>query len=90
MFTSTLKEKLNMRLLKVMIISLLLCGCDAAKLDKEFFPTPQESAQKINYVKDNRTGLCFVYNPVNNGHGFTQDVYTNVPCTPEVEGLLVK
>lgn len=79
-----------MRLLKVMTTSLILLGCDAAQMDKEFFPTPQESAQKIQYVKDNRTGLCFVYNGVNNGHGFTQDVYANVPCTPEVEKLLSK
>ena len=76
-----------MRLLKVAIISLLLLGC-SEQTRKEMFPSATESAQHIRYVKDKRTNLCFVYNYVTNSSMGSYDVYTNVPCTPEVEKLL--
>lgn len=64
-----------MRLLKVMITSLLfLAGCETSK----------ETLNKITYYKDERTGLCFVDNVTYYGY----DVFTNVPCTPEVEKVI--
>lgn len=73
-----------MRLLKVAIISLLV-GC---------MPTgtkaTQEEATKLEYYKDTRTNLCFVRNVVTNSNGFSDNIFTNVPCSPEVEKLLSK
>lgn len=78
-----------MRLLKLMTISLLVLGCDQPQTNgQNLSPT----AQNIGYVKDERTGLCFVDNIVHDGYyglGYTH-VYTNVPCSPEVERILVK
>jgi hypothetical protein len=77
-----------MRLLKVSSLCLLLLGCNESAR-KEFFPTPTENAQRILYVKDQRTGLCFVFNSVGaSAQGGGGDVYTNVPCSPEVERLI--
>jgi len=80
-----------MRLLKVAIISLLLVGC-SEETRKQMFPSPQVQAQGIRYVKDERTGLCFVDSTVDDGyHGMgTSHIYSSVPCTPEVEKLLSK
>ena len=63
-----------MRLLKLTIISLLLCGCE----------TTTETVTKLRYYKDDRTNLCFVQNRTYYGY----DVFANVPCTPEVEKLV--
>jgi len=63
-----------------------LSSCEAARAG--FFPTIQEKANSITYVKDSRTGLCFVYNTVLTN--VNSVIMTNVPCTPEVERLLVK
>ncbi len=41
----------------------------------------------LEYVKDYRTGLCFVNNPLYDTHGKTH-VLTNVPCNDEVENLV--
>ena len=79
-----------MRLLKLTIISLLLMACDEPKTNNGEKLSP--TAQNVGYVKDERTGLCFVDNVVHDGYyglGFTH-VYSNVPCSPEVERLLVK
>jgi hypothetical protein len=78
-----------MRLLKVMIISLLLMACDEST-KREWFPPAQDRVQSLSYVKDNRTGLCFTYMSVTNSNGFSSDVFSNVPCTPEVEKLIQK
>lgn len=50
------------------------------------FPTTKEVAQQIVYVKDERTGLCFVHNLVYTD--INSDVFTYVPCTPEVIKLI--
>jgi len=79
-----------MRLLKVAIISLLLFGCSEENR-KKFFPTAAERTEGIRYVKDQRTGLCFVYNYVDSSaQGGGGAVFANVPCSPEVEKLIEK
>ena len=84
-----LKGRLNMLLPKVSKIVLLLCliGC-SNETRKEWFPTRAEAANSILYVKDTRTGLCFVSNEILTD--INSIVLTNVPCTPEVEKLLLK
>lgn len=73
---------------KILLLCLLLLACDE-ETRRRMNPTPQEEAQEIHYVKDNRTGLCFVYNSIGmSAQGGGGDVYTNVPCTPEVEKLI--
>lgn len=76
-----------MHLLRVVIISLLLVGC-SEESRRELFPNATERAQQLDYYKDKRTNLCFVHNSVTNSNGFSRDIYTNVPCTPEVEKLI--
>ncbi len=78
-----------MRLLKVMTISLLLVGCDE-QTRKDMFPTPAEEAAQVHYYKDPRTNLCFVRSYVNEYPMGTATIFTNVPCTPEVEKLISK
>jgi len=72
-----------------MIISLLLFACDP-ETRKEVFPSTARKANQISYYKDNRTNLCFAHSTVWNGHGTSSDIFANVPCTPEVESLLIK
>lgn len=78
-----------MRLLKLTIISLVLVCCtESSRAD--MFPSDAQKAQRLIYVKDNRTNLCFVRSYVMNSSMGSYDIYANVPCTPEVERLLVK
>lgn len=42
--------------------------------------------QTVEYHRDSRTGLCYA----TYGLGMQNGTMTNVPCTPEVEKLLVK
>ncbi len=42
-------------------------------------------AAEVEYLKDHRTDLCFAQ--YFNGKGWS---VTNVPCTPEVQRLIVK
>lgn len=75
--------------MKKILLCLLLMGCDEGSKEsfrKEVFPTTHEQAQRIHYVKDKRTDLCFVYNSVLTD--VNSVVFTNVPCTPEVEKLI--
>ena len=85
------KEKLDMRLLKIAIISLplFLMACDE-KARAKAFPSEYERAQDLSYVKDERTNLCFVHNYVQNSNLGTYHIFVNVPCTPEVEKLIHK
>ncbi len=69
-------------------VASLLC-CDESTR-REYFPPAQDRVQYLDYVKDNRTGLCFTFMSVTNSNGFSSDVFSNVPCTPEVERLLKK
>lgn len=72
----------------ILLMCFTLLACDE-ETRKRMNPTPQEEAQGIHYVKDNRTGLCFVYNSIGmSAQGGGGDVYTNVPCTPAVEALI--
>jgi len=74
--------------MKKILLLIGLLGC-SEETKHRLFPTPQESAQDILYVKDNRTGLCFVYNGIGgSAQGGGGNVYTNGPCTPEVEGRI--
>jgi len=83
-----LMERLNMHSLKaISLLLLFLLGCSEATR-KEIFPTRAEGANRILYVKDTRTGLCFVSNEILTD--INSVVLTNVPCTPEVEKLLLK
>lgn len=64
-----------------------LCSC-SEQSRADLFPSAAQRASQITYVKDSRTNLCYVYNYVDNGHGFSSDIFVNVPCTPEVEKLI--
>jgi hypothetical protein len=65
-----------MRLLKVMTISLLLVACESSA----------KQVDGLRYYKDHKTNLCFVEN--NTYYGY--EVFSNVPCTPEVEALIAQ
>lgn len=68
-----------MRLLKASSLLVFLLGCEASA---------KEEVNSFSYYKDTRTNLCFVVSGINNGHMVTYHVYSNVPCTPEVEKLI--
>ncbi len=75
--------------MKKILLCLLLISCNEDSREsfrKEVFPTAHEEAQRIFYVKDNRTNLCFVRNSILTD--VNSVVFTNVPCTPEVEKLI--
>lgn len=69
--------------MKKLLVLLCLVGCGMTGPAE----TKQE-VQSVQYYKDNRTGLCFVRNTVTNSNAFTDNVFCNVPCTPEVEALI--
>lgn len=71
-----------MRLLKASSL-LFLLGCGITNTAQT-----KEEAKQLEYYKDTRTNLCFVRNAVENSNGFGYNVFTNVPCTPEVEALI--
>lgn len=67
------------------LLFLFLVGCGISG------PTEtKKEAQTIDYYKDERTGLCFARSAVENSNGFGHNIFSYVPCTPEVEKLLVK
>jgi len=69
------------KILLLMCLGLLACD--------QISTTPNQDAQTIRYVKDQRTGLCFAYNYVSgSAYGGGGEVLTHVPCTPEVEKLI--
>ena len=71
-----------MHLLKVSSLLLLVaCGItNPAETKKEI--------EQIEYYKDSRTNLCFVRSAVENSNAIGYNVFTYVPCTPEVEKLI--
>jgi hypothetical protein len=70
---------------KFLLLFVLLVGCGPTDI-----ASTNAQVQYMEYYKDNRTGLCFVRNYVGDGHGGYYNVFTYVPCTPEVEKYLVK
>lgn len=73
----------------IILLCLVLFACNEDSREnfrKEAFPTVQEQALRVTYVKDSRTNLCFVYNSVLTD--VNSVVFTNVPCSPEVERLI--
>lgn len=75
--------------MKKILLCLFLLGCDEPSREsirKQVSPTIHERAQEIFYTKDERTGLCFAYNSILTD--VNSYVFSNVPCTPEVEKLI--
>jgi hypothetical protein len=79
-----------MRLLKVSSLLLLCLGCNQNQTDNA--PKLSKAASNIEYVIDERTGLCFVDNTVNDGYNGLgmSHIYTNVPCAQSVINLAKK
>lgn len=69
-------------LFSLICFALYFVGCTASAEAKKKEPL------NLEYFKDDRTNLCFVRNVVYNSNGFADDVFTNVPCTAEVERLI--
>jgi hypothetical protein len=71
----------NKMIKKLFLLPILLIGC--GNLDY-----PKKDINQISYFKDKRTNLCFV----DNENYFYQTgfihIYTNVPCSPEVEKFI--
>ena len=66
------------------LCALALFGCDHGGVNNF---SRSEEITTFSYTKDARTGLCFITSPVSVDL-FTYRVYSNVPCTPEVEKLI--
>ncbi len=69
----------------ILILLLCLSGCN-----NSVFPTESERVNKIVYLKDIRTNLCFAVNYVHEYPIGEARIVTNVPCTNEVEKLIAK
>lgn len=61
----------------MLLAALLLVGCDEENMTDK--ASKSSSLYGMNYGKDTRTGLCFVF--------FDRGI-ANVPCSPEVEKLI--
>jgi hypothetical protein len=72
--------------MKKLFILLALSGCIGATGPEE----THKQTQTLEYYKDMRTNLCFVRNSVTDSNGFSENIFSNVPCTPEVEKLVVR
>lgn len=77
--------------MKTLIVIALLStiGCNA-ETRKSLAPTTEEKAGMVKYVKDPRTNLCFAVSWVSEYPIGQADIYSNVPCSPEVEKLVSK
>lgn len=73
----------------IIVLALCLLACDE-QTRKELAPTASEEANKIVYYRDSRTGLCYAASFVGEYPFGTATVFSNVPCSPEVEKLLAK
>ena len=73
--------------MKRVLFLLCLVAC-SPQAREDFFPPANKRVAQITYVKDTRTNLCFVHNEVTMPNMVSYDVFTNVPCTPEVEALI--
>ena len=70
--------------MKYLVLLVTLCmGCGIPGVQ-----ATKEEANQLEYYKDPRTNLCFVRSAVENGRGFGYNVFSYVPCTPEVEKLI--
>lgn len=70
--------------MKRLLLLVCLVGCTTT-------PTQtKKQAAGLEYYKDTRTNLCFVRNIVYDSNGFGNNVFSNVPCTPEVEQFVTK
>jgi len=74
----------------LIVIALLgLAGCDLhpAHIMQE---AQKNEVNTLEYAKDDRTGYCFVVSSIASYPIGTDRVYSQVPCSPEVEALLAK
>lgn len=72
--------------MKKILLLLALVACDKNSVHE--FISPHDNVADVTYVKDSRTGLCFAVSYVSEYPVGTADVYTSVPCSPEVEKLI--
>jgi hypothetical protein len=75
--------------MKYLCILLFLVGCND-QVKKSLLPSETDRVEKLTYHKDSRTGLCFVHNVVYSSTTVNSHIFTEVPCTPEVEKLIKK
>lgn len=78
--------------MKWLILILMCCSCDPPSIAPDGHVrnisevSYLEGIQRIVYLKDMQTGLCFASTSLT---GNDKNL-TNVPCTPEVEKLIIK
>lgn len=76
-------------ILILLTMALLCTSCHRrpeAEIRHEDLVMNLDRLKDIQYIKDNNTGLCFAVRDLE----FAWALFTNVPCTPEVEKLLNK
>ena len=73
---------------KLLILCLLLLGCNE-ETRKQLTPTVADEANQIRYYKDPRTNLCFATSYVSEYPIGQATIFANVPCSPEVEKLIL-
>lgn len=73
--------------MRYLLFGLLLCACNSPTNVKVY---ENKEVNNLSYYKDNQTGLCFISSTVHSYPIGTDTIYSNVPCTPEVEKLIKK
>ena len=74
----------------LIILTLLgLAGCDVHPV-QAMQEAQKNEVNSLDYAKDQRTGFCFVVSRVASYPIGTDRIYSQVPCSPEVEALLPK
>ena len=74
---------------KLLFAAILLAGCNSEIGDRphdSYYSSCSEVINSVAYHKDVRTNLCYAVSDL----GSQNAVMAHVPCTPEVEGLIVK
>lgn len=65
------------------VLAILISSCSQVRAQEETSPKPED---KIVYIKDHRTNLCFATTWGGTWHG--GPAMATVPCSSEVEKLL--
>jgi hypothetical protein len=73
--------------MKKLLLCLFLVACNETQ---QGAPAPEQKGVQLSYVKDRRTNLCFALSYVGEYPIGTATIFTNVPCSSEVEQLISK
>ncbi len=72
------------KLFVLLTLCVLIAGCGPLSTDDDYILAATKS---IKFAKHYEAGICFAF--FKNGNNNYVSIFTHVPCTPEVEALLI-